>query len=85
MPGLEILYRFTAPYLTYLRLGTIYLLTWTYLELYLLEVEHTDLWEFVDDIEPVMLLVCHWIPQQAGKSVITNMYDHNSAVHKTVQ
>lgn len=65
-------------------LGTIHLLTWTYLEFYLLEVEHTDLWELVDDIEPVMLLVCHWIPQQAGKSVITNIYDHNSVDHKRV-
>lgn len=39
-----------------------HLLTCTYLELYLLEVKHTDLWDFVDDIEPVMLLVCHRIP-----------------------
>lgn len=43
-----------------------------------------DLWEFVDDIEPVMLLVCHWIPQQAGKSVMY-MYDQNSGAQETVQ
>lgn len=35
----------------------------TYLQLYLLEVKHTDLWDFVYDVEPVMLLVCDWIPQ----------------------
>lgn len=31
-----------------------------------------------------MFLVCHWIPQQAEKNVIANMFDH-SAVDKTVQ
>lgn len=31
-----------------------------------------------------MLLVCHWIPQQAGKSVISNIFDH-SAEDKTLQ
>lgn len=63
---------------------TIHLLTLTYLKLYLLEVQHTDLWEFVDDIEPVVLLVCHWIPQQAGKSVM-HMYDQKSVAQEAVQ
>lgn len=44
----------------------------TYLQLYLLEIKHAQLWQLVDDIEPVMLLVCNRIPQQAGKSLSTN-------------
>lgn len=48
----------------------------TYLQLYLLEVKHTQLWQFVDDIEPVMLLVCHWIPQQAATSLETDYRLH---------
>lgn len=44
----------------------------TYLQLYLLEIKHAQLWQLVDDIEPVMLLVCHRIPQQAGKSLSTS-------------
>lgn len=44
----------------------------TYLQLYLLEIQHAQLWQLVDDIEPVMLLVGHRIPQQAGKSLSTS-------------
>lgn len=62
---------------------TSYLFTSTYLELHFLEVKYTDLWDFVDDIEPVVLLVCHWIPQQA--EIITDMFNHNQAVPKAVQ
>lgn len=44
----------------------------TYLQLYLLEIKDAQLRQFVDDIEPVMLLVCHRIPQQAEKSLQIN-------------
>lgn len=37
-----------------------------YLELHFLKIEHTDLWDFVDDVKPVVLLVCHRILQQAA-------------------
>lgn len=59
MPGLEVLFMFSLLHIN----GIQY--TWvccTNLEFHLLEVKHTDLWEFVDDIEPVVLLVRHWIP-----------------------
>lgn len=54
---------------TFSRLTTFLL---TYLQLYLLEIQHTQLWQLVDDIQPVMLLVGHRVPQQAGKPSSTN-------------
>ena len=36
----------------------------TYLQLHFLEIKHSDLWDFADDIKPVVLLVCDRIPQQ---------------------
>lgn len=54
----------------------------TYLHLYLLEIKHAQLWQLVDDIEPVMLLVCHRIPQQAGKSLSIDYGDEIKTLFK---
>jgi hypothetical protein len=61
----------------------------TYLQLHFLEIQHSDLWDFADDIEPVVLLVRDRIPQQTENKYVeirlcTNQPQPNSGQQEDV-